>query len=111
MFNRVFTSKMGRYSNFFTLASIIIIIIMFYIASGRIAKEEAVYPEMLYYKSYRYEFLEEIADSPLKYTSRPKISYDGYKLLFLKKSLKENPPKSLYIFIGSKKYRKYVLVN
>ncbi|MFZ5353493.1 MAG: hypothetical protein ACOZCL_12345 [Bacillota bacterium] len=109
MLDRKIVKKMVKYRNLFTLASIFIIVIMFYIAAGRTPDEDTVYPDSLFYNSYEYGFHEIINDSPLKYSSKPGVKYDGFVLLFQKKNLKEKQPESIYIYTTYRTYRKYVL--
>ncbi len=102
--------KRKRSSNMYTLMSIILIIAAFYVIKLASPNRDVTYPEVLYYNNIKYKYVDTISDFPLKFIKRRNMTYEGHDLLIRSSSKKQNPPKEVYIFLGSRKYREYKLV-
>jgi hypothetical protein len=103
--------KRKKSSSMYTFMSILLIIAALYLVKFISPNRDVVYPDVLYYNSIKYRYVDTISEFPLKFIRRRKMSYEGHSLLIHSSEKNQNPPKQVYIFLGSRKYRRYKLVN
>jgi hypothetical protein len=105
--------RLGKRSgNRYTIISIIIIITMAYFFKLNFAgKEEGNYPQNIHYRDYNFEYSQTINESSYKFVRKYGANYEGYILLLRRGENWSTAPSKVYIFIGSKKYREYDLIE
>ncbi|NLM44497.1 MAG: hypothetical protein GX201_10875 [Clostridiales bacterium] len=96
--------------NRFTLISIIMILGMILLARITMPPRNDLVPtERIVYLDNPYIYKETISDSPFKFIRGKEGSQEGFKVLLMRKDRKASVPEEVYIYIGNKKYMKYLL--
>lgn len=104
----MFTFRGKRSGNRYTLASILLILIIVYVFRMVSPHKEVVYSEIIQYNNARYIYTETIKSSPLMFVRKRPVSEEGY-IILARRGIRIQ--EELYIYEGFRKYRRYVVLK
>jgi hypothetical protein len=91
-----------------TIIGIIIIIFMAFMAKSTVPSDNKILPKQIFFSGYEYYYEETIKASPFYFIKAKEGSKEGYRILVMWRDKKASIPKQVYIYIGRKKYLKYI---
>ncbi|HHY77029.1 MAG TPA: hypothetical protein GX498_00800 [Clostridiales bacterium] len=111
MFRKIINNSSGSR---FTFISIILIIVMslfvrVIVPSNAPSNSDSVPSERIVYLDNQYVYKETLSASPIKFVRGMEGSKEGFRVLLMRKDRKKSVPEEIYIYIGNKRYMKYVL--
>lgn len=95
----------------YTFFSIVLIILMLYVFRLSFKPAEVQYPQYVEYGGNKYEYSQTVRQTSFQFVRKYGISYEGNVLLLKRGERNKDVPEKVYIFLGWRQYREYVLMS